>query len=93
MSLLPLIYVDKPLIIYILTRHVYCPFYTRLVSETQAFKTLQEKVKNTVQFQLLDPDGFDLGILDPDGFGLGILVHEKILFNFINVHSVLINQP
>ena len=43
---------------------VYSPYYAELVSQTEAYKKLQEKIKNGKNLQLLDPDGFDYGILD-----------------------------
>lgn len=47
---------------------IYCPWYEKLVTETQAFRDLKEMVDSGVNVQLLDPDGpsaeDDYGVLD-----------------------------
>lgn len=60
---------------------IYCPWYAKLVVETEAFQKLKEMVDSGVNLQLTDPDGpsaeDDYGVLDRDKLTAALYSTER----------------
>lgn len=73
---------------------VYCPLYAKLVIETDAYKKLKNDYCKGNNIQLLDPDGFDVGLLDNNKisealhstkrpFGHGLVLAALLMNNMV----------
>lgn len=70
---------------------VYCPIYSDLVKETEAYKVLENKIQNNVNIQFLDPDGYDYGILDEEKIRNALYSTERPFCHSMVLAACLLN--